>query len=142
MLHSVFSLITWITKLYIKQPVERPQHILNNYGHISWKAFELLQLVFEAFPDLIPGKVFLITFKFSYLYRLRMFLVSAKYREIITVKTVTLCKKLYFLKKIEAGTNFALLCQSRNMVGRKAYLYRPIKVLQCLTPARIQKCLT
>ena len=34
-LHTFFSLITWITKLYIKQPVERPQQILANYGHIS-----------------------------------------------------------------------------------------------------------
>ena len=49
MLHSVFSLITWIKKLLIKQRVERPQQILANYGHISWKAFELLRLFFEVF---------------------------------------------------------------------------------------------
>ena len=44
----------------------------------------------------------------------------------------------------EAGTNFVLLCQSRNMVGqfKKAYLHRPIKILHFLTPARIQKRLT
>ena len=44
------------------------------------------------------------------------FLVLLKYREIIAVKTVSLYKKL--------GTNFVLLCQSRNMVGlfKKAYL--------------------
>ena len=41
LLHSVFSLITWITKLWIKQPVERPQQILAKYECISWKAFEL-----------------------------------------------------------------------------------------------------
>ena len=33
----------------MKQPVERPQWILANYGHISWEAFELLRLFFEAF---------------------------------------------------------------------------------------------
>ena len=32
----------------VKKPVERPQHILADYGHISWKAFELLRLFFEA----------------------------------------------------------------------------------------------
>ena len=44
----------------------------------------------------------------------------------------------------EAGTNFVLLCWSRNMVGQfeKAFLHRPIKILHFLTPARIQKCLT
>ena len=49
LLHSVFSLITWIKKVLTKQPVERPQQILANYGHISWKAFELLRSFFEAF---------------------------------------------------------------------------------------------
>ena len=47
---------------------------------------------------------------------------------------------LKFLKaKKEAGTNFVLLYQLRNMVGqfKKAY-----QVLHFLTPARIQKCLT
>ena len=44
-----FSLITWITKLWIKQPVERSQQILANYGHINWKAFEMLRLFVEAF---------------------------------------------------------------------------------------------
>ena len=74
---------------------------------------------------------------------------SLRYREIITFKTVTLYKKLYFfiknLKKQdkEAGSNFILLCQSRNMVGqlKKAYLHRPIKIQHCPTPARIKKCL-
>ena len=33
----------------MKQPAERPQEILTNYEHISWKAFELLPLFFEAF---------------------------------------------------------------------------------------------
>ena len=51
----------------------------------------------------------------------QFFLVLLKYREIITVKTVTLYKKLFFSLKVskqerEAGTNFVLLCQSRNMV--------------------------
>ena len=60
-----------------------------------------------GFPDL-SGNVFLITFKFSYIDYLTMvrksnvntgvssFLVSLKYREIITTKTVTFYKKLYF----------------------------------------------
>ena len=50
----------------MKQSVEPPQQILANYEHISWEAFELLRLFFEAFrfPDL-SGEVFLITFKFS-----------------------------------------------------------------------------
>ena len=34
------------------------------------------------------------------------FLVSLKYREIITVKTLTLYKKLYFFQGKEAATNF------------------------------------
>ena len=69
----------------------------------------------------------------------------------MTVKTVALHRKLFFFslkvlktnKKKLALTSF--YCQSRNMVGqfKKAYLHkRPIKILHCLTPARIQKCLT
>ena len=76
-----------------------------------------------------------------------IFLVLLKYSEIITVKTVTLYRKLYFFhsmsqkQEIEACTNLVLLCQSRNMVGqfRKPYLHRPIKILHFLTPGRIQK---
>ena len=78
-----------------------------------------------------------------------IFLVLLKYREIITIKTVTLYKKLYFFIKSlkqgkEIGTNFFLLFSSRNMVGhfKKVYLHRPIKILRFLTPARIKKCLT
>ena len=43
----------------------------------------------------------------------------------------------------DAGTNFVLLCQSRNMIFQfeKAYLQTPIKIL-ISTPTRIQKCLT
>ena len=33
----------------MKQFVECTQQILANYGHISWKAFELLRLLFEDF---------------------------------------------------------------------------------------------
>ena len=53
-----------------------------------------------------------------------IFLVLLNYREIITVKTVTLYKKLFSFikslktKKKEAGTNFVSLCQLRNMVGQ------------------------
>ena len=45
-----------------------------------------------------------------------------------------------FKKEKEAGINFVLLYQSRNMTGqfKKAYLQRPIKGLYVLTPARIQ----
>ena len=32
----------------MKQPVEHPKQIPAHYGHLSWKAFELLQLSFEA----------------------------------------------------------------------------------------------
>ena len=88
----------------------------------------------SGFPDL-SGKVFLITFKFSSVDYSTMFcksnvnetvkfyLISLKYREIITVKVVTLYKKLYVFikslksKKKQAGTNFVLLCHSRNTVG-------------------------
>ena len=78
------------------------------------------------------------------------YLLLLRCRETITVKTVTLCKKLDFFhgkskkQKNEAGTNFVLLCQSRNMVGqfKKNYLHRPITILQNLTSARIQKYLT
>ena len=55
----------------------------------------------------------------------------------MTVKTVALCKKLYFFpekskkQEKEASTNLILLSQSRNMVGQfmKTYLHRPIKIL-------------
>ena len=48
------------------------------------------------------------------------------------------------MQEKEAGTNFVLLCQLKNMVGqfKNAYLHRPIRVLHFLAPARIQKCLT
>ena len=64
------------------------------------------------------------------------FLVASKYREIIKVKSLKSKEKI-------AGTNFALLCYLRYMVGqfKKAYLHRPTKILYFLTPARIQKCL-
>ena len=44
----------------------------------------------------------------------------------------------------EAGSNFVLLFQSRNMVGqfKKSYLHTPIKILHFLTPAKIQTILT
>ena len=44
----------------------------------------------------------------------------------------------------EAGTNFVLLSQPRNMTGRfmKTYLHRPINILEFLTFGRIQKYLT
>ena len=66
----------------------------------------------------------------------------------MTVKT--LYKKLYFfsLKVLKARKgswlSLVLLCQSRNIVGqfKKSYLHRPIKFLNFLTPARIQKYLT
>ena len=66
LIHSVFSLIIWITKLQIKQRVERPQQILANYGHISWKLSNCSDHFsrLSVFPDL-SGKAFLITFKFS-----------------------------------------------------------------------------
>ena len=64
------------------------------------------------------------------------FFILLKYRKIITVKTVTLHKKLYFFiffffKKKKTGTNFILLSQLKNMVEqlKKAYLHRPIKIL-------------
>ena len=64
----------------------------------------------------------------------------------MTVKTVALCKKLYFFpekskkQEKEASTNLILLSQSRNMVGQfmKTYLHRPIKILQFLAPWKIQ----
>ena len=58
-----------------------------------------------------------------------------------SLKNQTKTKKT---KKREAGTNFVLLCQSRNMVGQtnKVYLRRSTKILHFSTPARIQKCLT
>ena len=53
----------------------------------------------------LSGKVFFITFKLDYSIMfcksnvnktVRLFLVLLKHREIITVKIVKLCKKLYF----------------------------------------------
>ena len=55
----------------------------------------------------------------------------------MTVKTVTLCMKLFFHEKSkkqekETDTNFVLLCQSGNMIREKsikAFLNKPIKIL-------------
>ena len=54
-----------------------------------------------------------------------LFLVLLKYREITTVKTVTLHQKIYFIllkdlkaRKKKAGTNFFLLSKSKNMAGQ------------------------
>ena len=51
------------------------------------------------------------------------FLVSLRYREIITIKAVIL--SLNVLKEVKEGdTNFVLLCQWRNMIGQfKKRLY-------------------
>ena len=65
----------------------------------------------------------------------------------MTVKTVTLYKKVFFFfsRKVlkarkKTGIIFVLLCQSKNMVGqfKKAHLHRPSKILHFITPARIQ----
>ena len=71
-----------------------------------------------------------------------IFLVPLKYREIITVKPVTVSLKVLKARK-EAGPDFLLLCQSRNMVGpfKKVYLHRPIKIINFPAPAKFQKCL-
>ena len=69
-------------------------------------------------------------------------LVSLNYREIVTAKSAALHKKFYFFslkdlkKEKEAGTNFVVLCQSRNMVAqvKKAYLHRLIKILHFSHP--------
>ena len=69
------------------------------------------------------------------------------------VKTLTLVhfirNFIIFIKSLksqkkEAGTDFVLLCHSRNIVGQfeKVYLHKQIKILHFLTPARIQKYLT
>ena len=102
---------------------------------------------------------FLITFKFSQLDYLTMlrkssvnktvyfFLVSLKYREVITVKTVTLYKKVYlFIKRLKSKKKKLVLTLFDHVsrVGqlKKACLHRPIKILHFLTHARIQKCFT
>ena len=66
---------------------------------------------------------------------------TLKYREIITVKTVTFSLKALKARK-NAGTIFILLRQLRNIVKefKKSYLHRPIMILHFLTPAAIQKC--
>ena len=106
----------------MKQSVECPQQILNNYGHFSGKLSTCCDYIFRlsGFPDL-SGKVFLITFKFSWLgystifgksnanKQFFCFLVSLEHREIKKLKTVTLSLKDLKVKK-EAGTNFVLLC--------------------------------
>ena len=73
----------------------------------------------------LSSKVFLISLRFSKRNYSKMFrksnvvyfiLLSSKYREIITVKTIKLYKKLYFFhlklqnQGKEAGTNWHLLC--------------------------------
>ena len=113
----------------------------------------MLRLFFEVFS------AFLITFKFSQLDYLTMlrkssvnktvyfFLVSLKYREVITVKTVTLYKKVYlFIKRLKSKKKKLVLTLfdhvSRVRQLKKACLHRPIKILHFLTHARIQKCFT
>lgn len=68
-------------------------------------------------------------------------------RETKTIKTVAFCKKLYFKSKQQekyVGANFALLCQSINMIAqiKKTFLNIPIKIPRFPTSARIQKLLT
>ena len=48
-----------------------------------------------------------------------------------------------FSEQLNRKTTIVVLSWSRNMIGRfmKTYLRRPIKILQLLTPGRIQKCL-
>ena len=72
----------------------------------------------------------------------------------MTLKTLTLSKLnlIFFnesfnvskVKKKKAGTNFILLSQSRNMIGRfiETYFQRPIMNLQFLRNGRTQKYLT
>ena len=49
-----------------KKPVERPQQILTNYRHISWKASNCCDYSSRlSGSPALSGKVFLITFKFS-----------------------------------------------------------------------------
>ena len=142
----------------MKQPVERPQQVVANHGHIGWKAFELLGSFSEAFNIswFYLAKYFWSLLNCSNLitqqckheqckWHSLIFLVSWKYREIMTVKTISLYKKLtFFMKSLKNKKKKNLaLTSSRNMVGqfRKTYLHRPIKILHFLTPARIQKCL-
>ena len=49
LLHSIFSLITWNTKLKTKQHVKHPQQIVANHVNISWRAFRLLWILFKVF---------------------------------------------------------------------------------------------
>ena len=139
--------------------VERPQQIPANYVNTNWRVFELLWLFwrFSRFPDLFD-KVFLITFKFFQLDFSTIFrkdnvkknklfneLVSLLTKEFITVKTVTLCKKLHFFhqkfkkQEKEAATNFVSLSQPRDTIRKfmKTYLHRPIKILQFITPGKV-----
>ena len=65
------------------------------------------------------------------------------------VQTVALCKKGFCQEKSkmleqEADTNFISLFELRNMIQQilKTYLHRPTKILQFLTPGRIQRHLT
>ena len=48
-----------------------------------------------------------------------------------------------FSDQLNRKTTFLQLSWSRNMIGSliKTHLRRPIKILQLLTPGRIQKCL-
>ena len=84
LLHSVFSLITY-TFSKSSPTMDTLVEKLLNCCHCF--------LTLSGFPDL-SGKVFLITFKFSSLDYLTMFC-----NVFITVKTVTLYKKLYFSLK-------------------------------------------
>ena len=76
LLHSYFSLVTWLTKLLMKQLVDHPPQILSNYVHISWRTFQLLWLFFEAFIWQINLDHFYI------LLTLKKFLVLLRYTEI------------------------------------------------------------
>ena len=118
LLHSVFSLIIWITKLSKKQPVDYPRKILANYWHIIWKVFELLRLFFEAF-------------RISWIF----FLVSWMYREIIMIKRVTLYKKLYFFIKRFKSKKKRLELTSFHHVSREIWLGNSTNLI-CIDQSR------
>ena len=129
MLHSVFSLITWIKKVLTKQPVERPQQILANYGHISWKAFELLRSFFEAFRIswFIWKSIFdhfqvlltwlLTVFLNSNVNKTVWFFLVSRNREILSVKSLKSKKKNLALTLFYYVSRETWLGNSKNLIS-------------------------
>ena len=126
MLHNVFSLTTWNTKRQTKQFVECPQQILTTYVHISWRAFQLLWLLFETFKIFwFIWQIFLITFKFSFESSTTFLQEKCKWNSLIriSVMTIILFKLNFFLIRVLKCNKKKLPLTSFYCLGQETRLW-------------------